>query len=413
MAKGVRWSKEREEELTSLFRQGLSTPAIAQRMETTIAAVRSKFTTLGLRYSDRDEPTREGPTPEQAAYPEPGTLDLLERIARLEGENARLHAQLTWAQHGSSETRTGGVLTIRRSDDHIADKNHLLQSCMQCEEKTLVLIEQYQPDRIQLLWGDDLIAGRGIYKEQDLDSATSSPEEQCEVGAVRLRRYLSQIRSRTEAPILSVVLPGNHNFAGTTPLTPLLFLLAEKLSRDIPGVEWRQGADRNLINLAAEGTYNALVTHGFGHSNQSPNSSAFIDSMKDAVIRLGRTLQPEEQIRRIVSGHTHWLSTGLERIIDLPFDTTGGFQRNTRVKLGMNQRPSGFLAYVSLPGMSDILKPIEVRPNQETYDRELDSVHLAAENSAHVAECLREARKLKEAWTSPAGIGGVVMEGRW
>lgn len=312
------------------------------------------------------------------------------RIHDLEQENARLRAQLTWAQHAESESRTGGLLTLRASDHHYGDANHLL-SCGRClHQKFLVLVEQYLPERIQIVAGDDWVAGRGIYREQDLDMVTCDVNEQIAVGAVKAYDFLKDIRKISAAPITWRVMRGNHDYANNVSMAENLFLTLKNLCSDIPDVRFIMHWDCVTTSLSDVGTYNALIRHGFGHSNSSPNSPSFINAVKDEIIVKQRKMLPEEQYKRVMSGHTHWLSVDLERIVGLPFDTTGGLQRNARIKLGSNQRPVGFIAYASPKGMdSDILKPIPITPDEDVYEREIEDPHLPASNREDAAQCIR------------------------
>lgn len=339
-----------------------------------------------------------------------------DRIRQLESEVALLRQQLTWSQHSYSEERTGGKLTIRESDVHNADENHLLSCYRSVAVKTNEVIRQYRPDIIQLIAFDDWIAGSGIYREQDLHSAVADPAMQLHVGAMKARERLLLIREVSESPIEIVWLRGNHEYARGTSIAEALFYETRALAHDIPQVKITMHHDAAVVNLAAEGTYNVLAMHGFGHSNQSPNSNAFVKAATEKILILQRKLQPEQHIRRVLSGHTHWRSCGLERVVDLPFDTTGGFQRNTRVKLGMNQRPIGSIVYVSPAGQrSDILKPLEIGPEQDTQERELADPHLPAANRKDCAETLERYGKLAREFGLVADGSelGLLTEGRW
>jgi len=279
-----------------------------------------------------------------------------------------------------------------------------------------VCIENYKPDRVQLIMGDDWIAGRGIFREQDLQSSVADPEQQIQVGAVKFRRQMLRIREKTDAPIDARWLKGNHEMApGKTPLGPSLFLRCRTLCEYIPGISMTMYHDRALVNLAAEGTYNVLAYHGFGHSNSSPNSPKFIDSAKNDIIISQRKLPPDQHIRRVLSGHTHWCSIGLERIVDLPFDTTGGLQRNNRVQLGMNSRPVGWIVYISPRGsVGEIQQPICLQPDSETYQREIADPHLAAANREDCALCLREYDEFMSSRGLSVNVDPIgVTEGRW
>jgi len=353
---------------------------------------------------------------QQSALHPPADMEALQQQVRdLESDNARLLQQLTWAQHAESTERTGGLLTIRRSDDHQADKNHLLSCERALVEKACVLVEQYEPERIQIVGWDDWIAGNGIYKEQDLDCTTSDVNEQIAIGAIKTRRWLQRIRQSSSAPIEGHFLRGNHEYARGVSMAEALFFKCMEAVKDIPDVSLIYHWDNATINLASEGVYNVLVRHGFGYSKHSPNSPAFIDAIKDEIITKQRQMQPAEQYRRILSGHTHWLSVGLERLIGLHFDTTGGLLRNTRIRIGDNQRPVGWIVYVSPKGLADsILQPIPLQPTESTYVREIADPHLASANLRDAGECMEEWRILLVAsgvFAEPASFGKL-NEGR-
>jgi transposase-like protein len=351
-----------------------------------------------------------------AMHPPVDTVADKDRIRDLEAEVARLQQQLSWAQEAESTTRTGGVLTIRRSDDHHGDKNHLLSCARSLTEKVKVLVQQYEPDRIRVVGFDDWIAGRGIYKEQDLDSATSDVNQQIAVGAIKARRFLEVIREASTAPVTCHCLRGNHEYAMGVSMAESLFFQCKVVCESLADVDFQYHWDNATVNLAAEGTYNVLVRHGHGYSKHSPNSPAFIDAIKDELLVKQRQMQPHEQYRRILSGHTHWLTAGLERIHGLYWDTTGGLQRNTRVRIGDNQRPVGWIVYMSPDGMTDnILQPLSVRPDDDTYQREIADPHLASANYKDVADCLEEYSQLLAAQGvfAEAASFGKLNEGRW
>lgn len=342
-------------------------------------------------------------------------LDQAATIRELEKKNAVLHRQLTWAQHAESSERTGGVFTLRASDHHFGDANHLLSCCRSLEAKVVEVIKQYEPEKIYIVAGDDWVAGRGIYREQDLDSVVQDVNQQCELGAMKARQLLLDIRKISKAPITWHITRGNHDYSNGHSLTEFLHLLLANVNDDIDNIDFVMHWDRIILNLAAKGTYNVLIRHGFGHSKLSPNSPAFVSAVKDEMLGMQRSMQPHEHIRRVLSGHTHWISVGLEHIVGLYFDTTGGLQRNTRIRLGANQRPSGWICYVSPKGMENqILEPIQLVPDEDTYKREISDPYLALSNTKDAAETIKAFYELMRAKGSYAQGGdfGVVNEGR-
>jgi transposase-like protein len=405
------WTPEEERALTELLDQGSSTEEIAIALDRTYKSIEYKRKQLNLERRAAGVQRIK----EHALAP-PIDTDDKERIRHLEAENARLRQQLTWAQHSESVERTGGVMTIRMSDVHHADENHMLSCYSSVVSKLCEVIRQYEPDRIQYVGFDDWIAGTGIYKDQDLHSAVSDAEGQINVGALEARRLFRSIRRVTQAPIDVAWIRGNHEYARGTSIAAALFHATHSLSRGVPSLRVKMHWDVAVVNLAAQGYYHMLVMHGFGNSKNAPNSPAFIEAAKDKIILLQRKLPGEQQIRRVSSGHTHWLSSGIERIIDLPFDTTGGFQRNTRVKLGFNQRPIGCIVYVSPRGQeNDILKPIEVKPEYDAQEREISDPTLTAANRAHCGKAMAvHSRYSRYLGLVADGVDmGLLTEGRW
>ncbi len=354
---------------------------------------------------------------EAALHPPIDTNDK-DRIRQLELDNARLRQQITWAQHGKSDNRTGGVLTIRESDIHHGDEGHLFSCHASCWAKIIEVIKQYEPKRIQYVGLDDYIAGRGIFKEQDLSMAVSDPELQLFVAAVKFHRCMLLIRSVTNAPIDVLAIRGNHDFVGKVSVAAGLLETIKGFCTDIPDIKFVMNWDVAIINLAAEGTYNALFTHGYGHSQISPNSPKFISAVKDMLLQMSsnKEFTPDQAIRRVISGHTHWLSISMERSLGLYFDTTGGFQRQQRVQLGFNQRPVGMILYVSPDGMADeILNPIEIKPDADTFDREIADPELNEHNRNDCSEALIEYRSTKRerGELSDGSKFGMITQGRY
>lgn len=352
----------------------------------------------------------------EAAMHAPVDTAPLERIRTLEARVAELQAQLVWAQRADSSVRTGGKFTLRASDHHYGDANHLLSCGAQLEAKTCILLEQYKPSTIQIIAGDDWIAGRGVYKEQDLDMVASDIQAQIEYGAMKAYLFLKRLREVSSAPILWRMLRGNHDAVYGTSMTESLFFAMKNIASDIPDVRFEMNWDVITANLAAVGTYNALVRHGFGYSKISPTSPAFIDAVRDEILVKQRKMQPEEHYRRVISGHTHFLSVGIERQIGLFWDTTGGLQRNTRIRLGANQRPVGWIVYIGPPDLeNNILAPIALSPDNETYEREIADPHLHLQNHHDVATCIRQYLEIlrDRGDYGPADDYGVAVKGRW
>ena len=82
----------------------------------------------------------------------------------------------------------------------------------------------------------------------------------------------------------------------------------------------------------------------------------------------------------------------------------------------MNQRPSGMTIYVGpvdTPG--DILSPLKIQPDNDTYLREIRDEHLPDLNREEFARCLMAYRDHERAkgTLAPGDTAGVLAKGRW
>jgi hypothetical protein len=69
------------------------------------------------------------------------------------------------------------------------------------------------------------------------------------------------------------------------------------------------------------------------------------------------------------------------------FDVLGGLQRNDRVKLGQNDRPMGWIAYVSPHGMGDVA-PIPIVPEFSAAQDDRYDPYLNIKNLSEAERCL-------------------------
>lgn len=297
----------------------------------------------------------------------------------------KLEEQLVWATHAAPSLRQGGTVTIVSSDDHFTDRGHMLRSYKQLVEKTIILLKQYNPKKIISLKNGDMVAGRGIYKEQNMDSILQFADEQIRVAAVKGYEYDQLIKQNfPEAEHTVLVTKGNHDRAMGEPLAPVL---VEKLR--LLGVNAKFCGDSVIVNLADNGYYYLYAEHGYGYSQHSPSAPKWLDDMKDKLLRLtSKGYYGDRRIRRITHGHTHWFQLGMERILDHYFDTTGGCQRNERILLGKNIRPSGWVVYISPEGFNSILDPIGVQPDKSVQDEDVNDPYLFKANMEDCADYL-------------------------
>lgn len=405
---GDTWTPEEERRLQECIREGLTTPQIAAELGRTYGSVRNKTTYLGGRKAILNRPLQEA----QRIVSIPDQESLVARIAELERENSKLRNQLIWAQHGKVASLTGGLLTVARADHHFGDAHHLVTSCRTMEDKVVELVRIHEPERIQILELGDVVSGRGIYKNQDLDTVCTSATEQCHYGAWRIKEFVDGIREVSTAPVEVHHLSGNHDHDNASPMSGYLHLLLQKLLEPA-GADVHYHFHRVVRNLAHTGTYNVLGIHGFGHSRSSPQPPSMVSAVKDMILALQREpwYNSDTRIRRAITGHTHWASV-VEHGLDLPFDNLGGMQVNTRVRLGFNQRPVGWMVYVSREE-SDIAEPIPVKPDLDILTREMESPLLKEANHQDVSDCLSKFKTVAKDLGIHYTSEGMRTEGRW
>lgn len=327
----------------------------------------------------------------------------------LQNEVADLREKLRWALHAAPEDYHGGKMTTSISDVHWGDRAHMVACLKNVLEKHRQVIRQYRPKQLVMVWNGDAIAGRGIYREQQMDSVFSSTVEQVQLGVAKLHDIHQElVEEFPEMEVRHVVTNGNHDRTMGEPTAPLFVSTCRALS--LPVV---LAGNEHIENCASDGIYHIYFEHGFGHSQVSPSSPAFISAMKDRYILLSESYYGDRRIRRFNHGHTHWFQLGMERVIGVFWDTTGGFQRNERVCLGKNVRPVGICAYVSPAGYGGVLDPIGIQPDPDILRRELMDPFLMQANMRDAASALERYSELaEEAGLEVSTVKGVTPGGR-
>lgn len=304
-------------------------------------------------------------------------------LARLEAENQELRRKLEWLAHTKASEFKGGTFTLNSSDYHLHDRGHLISSFRSLVGKVQMLLDQYQPRHFNILVNGDTVPGRGIFRNQALESVLAKTEHQIHAATYRLIEMDEEFKKDGFHPKWHIV-QGNHDWSEGEPTAMKLAFTMKLL-----GVDTVYIGNQYVLNLADSGFYNVWVEHGYGNSRNNPTSDHMVaETMKKLHTLSTRGYYGEKQIRRVLHGHTHYLQSGAEKTQDLPFDTTGGLHRNDRANIGMNTRPTGWIVYVSPPGTDDILTPIELKPDREALYKDLDDPMLENKNRAEAARCL-------------------------
>lgn len=334
--------------------------------------------------------------------------DLQERVKQLEQELEALRSATKWLTHSSDVgAMKGGTLTIATADQHLFDRNHLLNSHKSMEQKVATLIDQFQPRRLQVICDGDLVTGRGIFKRQDLELILPDAEQQAAGGAYRFKETYDLWHSHLNAGAeeLYYLVQGNHDQSDGSSLCMKLTLALRTL-----GVPIRFMGNEFVVDLSdaqdGELHHMALVEHGYGASAYSPSSNRQVfESYRKIVSYSQRGYSDSLRIRRVIHGHTHWLSVDLERAEDLKFDCIGGLHKNSRSNIGSNTRPCGWVSYLSPFRSAEILTPMQITPATEAFRSDMDDPLLPERNRAEAARCLSEWTK----WAIEHGIIGATQ----
>ncbi len=323
--------------------------------------------------------------PVDVGYPDEPQTDIEKENADLREEIEQLRAILAYATQCDIGQLQGGTMSYHTSDYHFHNKGHLLSCFHSIVDKTCDAIERFAPRRFIGSIGGDVVQGRGIFKQQELENVLGKSEQQVAAAAWRFLEFDRKIeKALNGADREWVCIQGNHDYSmGDS--TCMQFVYA---CRQL-GVPMRFVGSRWVQNIADEGTHNVFIQHGWGANQSSPTPAALIrETLKTLLDLSHRGYTGEKEIRRVWHGHCHWRSAGIEQAPDVPFDIAGGLHRNDRVNIGQNQRPLGWWLFVSPPGTNNILEPMPIIPKRSARVQDMDDPELEERNRQDAARCL-------------------------
>jgi len=225
------------------------------------------------------------------------------------------------------------------ADTHIGDIRFLYE--------TLISTVKRLPQRVEyIIVCGDLVAGRGIYRLQELD-AMPVPYQVAAACAV-----LSEVQQITKSKI--ILLSGNHDRTNDgIDLTEMTYRYGKSEGLD---VEWK--GSEVVVKLKDERIY---LHHGFGYSRNSPHAPAYLAHL---ALKYAAFLERGLRITRFVHGHTHWLSHSLY-YTSFMVDSLGGFQSYMKAQERlMPMSPPGGLLYTGNTVLA-------VTPDQKILQREI------------------------------------------
>lgn len=273
--------------------------------------------------------------------------------------------------------------TLAFADTHICDVDCLWESFWSAVRQGTEMLAGHE--RVTLLLDGDLISGTGIFKGQELRSVLNTPHWQAMVGAQVVSDLCDEL---LQAGIITTVIyiRGNHDIArySGAELGWWVSSFAKQLGVDITYCPLEL-----LYDLG--GGHRALVVHGHGYSRFRPQSPAFQDNVLRRIGDLNANREPREQINRVVSGHSHWLSLG-HRSSEwgVVYDSLGGWTRNQRAVLSLTSRPTGGALYLPREEGQELWVR-EVRPARGVVAEETSDPTLAAKNVQRVGGLLLRA----------------------
>jgi len=334
----------------------------------------------------------------RAAERERVSQDLLRGSKKRKGDRRTLlqrlvREKLSQVQRGTAPRRVHVFWgpTIAVADLHLNDIDCLWGSFETAWNEAVELAaeaaQSLDAPEVGLLIAGDWVSGKGIFRGQEVRSVLGSSAWQAVVGGYVLARLSGELSHAAGVPVRVIYVSGNHDQDRQSHLD-LGFLVAEEAkSFDVPVVY------SPLDAVCRIGGFCLLVLHGSGYSQYRPQSPAFQNAIIRRVLDLNMGRPPEEQIRRVVHGHQHWLDVGFQiGQWGLVIDSLGGWQRNARQALARTSRPSGLIVYIP---SGEGLEVVPVAADPKVMAEETASPYLEAENVQRVGRWLEEALEAK------------------
>jgi hypothetical protein len=277
------------------------------------------------------------------------------------------------------------VLTIVISDLHIGDANHLPETYWSTISNVCEVLKNiksfYNIKTLYLVLNGDIVAGRDVYKSQELRNIIQRGHWQVFLAEMIIKDTLEKLSTIRDIDKI-IFIRGTHESLANNFVLYLKRLMKNKTLYLSHG---------GIFNIADPiGNYYVLFSHGYGWSDAFPVSSPM---MKDVLKVMNTYRERGTPIERICSSHSHWLSSGFI-VEDVYWDTTGGFQK---WEYTLSQRPAGAIVYLYNNGEC---VSIPVRPDPDIEANEKSDVGLEYKNliyyGNYLLKHLRELEKIEE-----------------
>ena len=283
-----------------------------------------------------------------------------------------------------SKNKAGqGRLTFVISDTHLGDTDHLPETYWSTiytlTEILRVLKKRFEIPGIDVVLNGDIVCGKDVFKNQQFRTLVTRGHWQVSLAEMILKDTFELIEE--VLPIKNLYfLKGTHEQAGEN--------YQMYLKRTFPRAKY--AGHHLVLNIGQDlGSYNVLITHGYGSSEYYPISYGLIRDMWKAISQYKKEGVP---IERVCIGHYHWLNIE-QNFESFVLDCTGGFQR---WEFTVSQRPTGALLYFYYDGE---VSAIPVRADQEIVEKEVNDPGLEYKNmqyySKKLLKHLREVEGIK------------------
>jgi len=283
-----------------------------------------------------------------------------------------------------SNSRDASV-TIVISDLHIGDANHLPETYWSTISNVCEVLKNiksfYNVKNLYLVLNGDIVAGRDIYKSQELRNIIQRGHWQVFLAEMIIKDTLEKLSTIKNIDKI-IFIRGTHDSLANN------FILYLKRLMNYETLYLSHGG---VFNIAGPlGEYNVLFSHGYGWSDVFPVSSPM---MRDVLKVLNTYRDSGINIERICSSHSHWISSGFI-FENIYWDTTGGFQK---WEYTLSQRPAGAIVYLYNNGEC---VSIPVRPDPVVEAKEKSDVGLEYKNliyyGTYLLKHLKEIEKIEE-----------------
>lgn len=228
-------------------------------------------------------------------------------------------------------------VTIAVSDQHYGDKAQLWGTLDETMDRAIAQVKDFKPDKVKVLLVGDIVAGKGIFRFQEVQNIVQVGAWQAAWAAWEISKWDEELQADEWVVIL-----GNHDNSSKENLAQQVAIFLKLL-----GVPSRYANREEVGSFTTEDDdgiwYHA--EHGSGYSSYYANSYAEIRACWKKFVEVAHV--DKITISRFLRAHTHWLNVGQTIGIETAIDTTGGWHRQERLSLPSAVRQTGILLYLA------------------------------------------------------------------